>query len=364
AITGSSATGAVDVVNLGDTPLTGLSASVASAPGNLTVTPTLSTNRVEAQGTIHLNYSVTALDASQPQGIVQLHIVSAEGASTDETLGVAVWPATSHLACDQTSLKAAMPIGGQQRVQFAIINQGGAASGPITISVPSLPWLTVGNVNPLPSLAPGASNIVTLVLTPAADLPLGPYTGTMVVFGQSSSLNLPFNFLAMSQLKGDLTVQVQDEFTFYAAGSPLVTNASISIIDPVSLATVTNGYTGTNGFATFAQLPEAWYNVEITEPNHSSYKGTVLVHGGTTNVLQAFISRQLVTYSWTVVPTTVEDRTRITIQTTFETFVPAPVVTVDPPMVDLADYTNDLSQISLVISNHGLIAAQDVKIYP
>src|SRR6185503_12578341 len=72
--------------------------------------------------------------------------------------------------------------------------------------------------------------------------------------------------------------------------------------------------------------------------------------------------RETVRYIWTVEPTEIEDRTRITIETVFETFVPIPVVTIEPNVIDLADITAEVTQIDLRISNHGLIAANDFRI--
>ena len=363
-ISGSSNTGAVSVVNLGDTALTGLTPSVVSAPGNLNVSFNLGTNQVGGQQAVTLGYTVSATDASQPQGIAQLRVTSAEGAKADYTLFVAVWPTHSQLATDPSSLKAAMAIGGQQRVQFSIVNRGGLASGPVTLSIPSAPWLSVASANPIPSLAPGASNVVTLLLTPAADLTLGHYTGNIVAVAADSFATIPFDFTAMSVARGDLTVAAVDEFTFYAAGAPRVANAQVVITDHETQIVLTNGLTDTNGFFSVAQIPEAYYDIAVTASNHFDYQGGVLVHGGITNNLEAFLSRQLVQYTWTVVPTTIEDRTRITIETTFETAVPAPVVTLSPAVVDLADVQSNLSQVSLIISNHGLVAARDLMLIP
>jgi len=48
------------------------------------------------------------------------------------------------------------------------------------------------------------------------------------------------------------------------------------------------------------------------------------VSAGQVNSVVAFLYRQTVEYNWTVVPTEIEDETKITIETTFETFVPVP----------------------------------------
>jgi hypothetical protein len=80
--------------------------------------------------------------------------------------------------------------------------------------------------------------------------------------------------------------------------------------------------------------------------------------------VQAFLPRNLVTYTWTVTPTQVADQTDITLQTTFEANVSAPVVTVDPGYVDLntLDFSDGQAQIDYTITNHGLIAANHVRL--
>ena len=359
---GNTTTGTVSVVNLGGVPLSGLSASIVGQPANLSVNLQLGSTALAANGTTPLTYRVSANNLSQLQGRVEVQVTSTQGAVARASLFVGLAPLRPLLVVTPASLYSAMPVGGQQRVQFSIVNAGGVTSGPVNIALPSLPWLSLAGVNPLPPLGPGKTNLVTLLLTPAANLPLGPYQGTLAVSSPESSVNVPFNFVAMSEALGALRVEALDEFTYYGTGAPKVTNALVVVTDPLTGIVVTNGYTGTNGAFHVPNLLEAYYTVEVTAPKHSNFKGTILVHGGLTNTLQAFISRQMVQYSWTVLPTTIEDRTRITLEATFETVVPVPVITVTPPLIDLADVVGDVSQVTLQITNHGLIAAQDFKL--
>ena len=356
---GTTVTGAVSVVNIGDTTLSGLSASVVSAPANLVVTTHLDATTVSGQGSIPLTFTVQPTDLSVLQGLVTVQVASTEGPVAQAALYVGIAPLRSQLVAIPGSLYSSMPIGGQQRVQFTVANLGGVTSGPVTVSVPNLPWLTVASTNPLPPFPPQSSNTVTLLLTPATNVDLGPYTGSLVAFTDDSSVSVPFTFLAMSEALGTLQIEAVDEFTFYASGSPKVSNAVVILTDPVTHTVVTNGTTDGDGLLTLPDIREAYYDVEVAAPQHIGYKGSVLVHGGGTNKLQTFLSREMVQYRWSVVPTTVEDRTRITIETTFETDVPVPVVTIHPAMFDLADVQGDLAQVTLQVTNHGLVAAEE-----
>ncbi len=82
---------------------------------------------------------------------------------------------------------------------------------------------------------------------------------------------------------------------------------------------------------------EGYYEVNVQAAQHSSFRGNTFVTAGRTNEFEPFVSRSLVEYIWTVVPTEIEDRTRIVIETIFETVVPLPVITVEPAFIDLAN---------------------------
>jgi hypothetical protein len=358
----ASAGGVILLENQSEVALTGMSASILSKPANVTVDLILNTNVLTGNATNMLGYTVTANDASTTGGTVLARVTSAEGASVDIPFQVTVQALRPVLVATPNTLYAGMARGKQAFVEFDVSNQGSAPSGPITVSLADAPWLSLASTNPMASLAPGESNHVTLQLMPAATLTLGPYGGSLALSASNSSLAVPFNFQCLSESKGDLLISAVDEFTYYAAGAPRVTNAAVTIADATTKQVVTNAFTDEQGEFFAAGLPENYYEISLTATNHSGYRGTFLVVAGKTNALDAFLSRQLVQYVWTVTPTTIEDRTRITIQTVFETVVPAPVVTIEPALIDLADIAADQTQIDLKISNHGLVAANNFKL--
>ena len=66
-------------------------------------------------------------------------------------------------------------------------------------------------------------------------------------------------------------------------------------------------------------LTEAHYRVEVSAPDHGAHNEILLVEAARTNEVLAFLPRQTVKYFWTVEPTQIEDRTRLRIDTVFET---------------------------------------------
>ena len=360
----STAAGVIRILNQSDLPLTGLQVEVENAPANLEVALTLDTNVLAGSSTNFLSYSISALDASFVFGQIRARVTSAEGALLEVPINIRIEALRPRLVAIPQQLNTGMKRGVQRMVEFKIANLGGAPTGPISVSLPPVPWMALASPNPIPSMDPGTTNTVTLSLTPPADLPLTIYNGNLALNGVGVGLSVPYQFRALSEAKGDLLVTAVDEFTYYAAGSPRVTNAIVTVRDSLSRQVVASGATDNLGQFRAPELMEGYYDLEVSADRHSNFRGTHFVTAGITNEVSAFMSIQTVRYNWTVERIEIEDRYKITIETEFEANVPAPVVTVSPPVIDLADMlvVGQVKQVNLTVQNHGLIAVDGTRI--
>lgn len=358
----STITGQIELANPGDLPLHGLAAQVLDAPGNLDIVVSLGTNVLAELATQSLTYTLTARGATVGPADFRVRLTSTEGATLEVPFTVTVESLEPRLAVLPDKLVRGLTRGQQTLMTFSVTNSGGAASGPLTVSLPPVPWIHLASATPLPSLAPGEAALISLQLTPPGDLPLTAVTGTLAVSAGEQTVAVPFEFRALSGNRGDLRVIAADEFTYFGEGAPPLTNAAAILRDALTGIVVTNGVTSRTGEWAVSQIPEGYYELEVTADKHSSYKATQFLKAGETNSLSAFLSRQTVRYTWTVVPTEIEDRYRIVVETEFEANVPAPVVTIEPSVIDLAELGNDPLQVDLTVTNHGLIAAQDFEL--
>ncbi len=347
--------------NPGDLPLTGLSVTVLGAPASLDVAVSLDTNRIDGLGTTFLTTVIKTAPGGSG-GQFRLRVTSAEGAVVEVPVSVEIRELQPRLVAVEGERVIGMRRGVQSLVGLRVVNVGGAGTGPVTVFLPDVPWLTLASPNPLPSVEPGVTNTLTLRLSPPDALPLGTYSGSVRLGAGRTSLVVPFEFRALSEAVGDLRIQVEDEFTYFAEGAPRLAQARVTVRDAVDGEWVAGGVTGVDGGLEVPRLAEGYYEIEVTADQHTAYRGTHLVRPGITNVVTPFLSRQSVRYSWTVVPTEIEDRYRIVVETVFEANVPAPVVTIEPSVIDLAEMPGDEWQVDLVISNHGLIAAEDFRL--
>ncbi|RME96614.1 MAG: hypothetical protein D6766_00190, partial [Verrucomicrobia bacterium] len=358
-----SVSGTVRLLNLSPIPITGLTAEVVEKPANLTVDLQLGSTTLPGVGVTPLNYTVSAIDASLPGGVVKIHVGSAEGAELDVLFGVTVEALRPKLVARPGSLQAGILRGKSRSIEFTVSNEGGRESGPLNVALPDVPWMSLASINPMPSLQPGQSNVVTLLLTPPADLPLGKYNGNLAIASETTFLSVPYDFRALSEGRGNVAITVVDEFTYYAEGSPKVAGATVVLRDPFTYETVARGETDANGRFTANDLMEGFYNVEVSAPKHTTTRTAIFIEPGTTVEEDIFISRETVRYTWKVEPVEIEDHYKITVETEFETVVPTPVITVEPSVIDLGKITTDITQVNITISNHGLIAADAARLH-
>ncbi len=349
--------GQFQVRNLGDTPLTNLTFQVTGLPPSI-VLQIVGAGSLPPLATATFNYTAIALDVSTASATPTVNFSTAEGASASLGFQISVRSPTPQLATTPTALASTMLRGEQTFVQFDARNVGGAPTSLVSVQLPpGAPWLTLSSPSPLGPLASGETAAVVLTLAPAADLPLGRYTGSIVLSDGQTGVAVPFTFDAVSNATGDLRVEVTDEFSYYAPGLPRVAGAVVVVKNATTDAVVASGVTDQSGVLLFQGLTEAYYKVEARADNHGAFNSTVLVSGMQERRVEAFLPRQVVNYSWSVTPTTVNDEYRVQIEAVFETNVPTPVVTIDPPLVDLTDFTAPTKQVDFTITNHGLISA-------
>ena len=362
--------GQITLKNLGDVALTQVTAAVLTAPTNFTVSLSLgdgSNGQVLAgDGSLTLNYTLSALAGTAAgHTTITLHVLSNEGATLDIPIDVTVKALLPSLVTDPGSLYSGMVLGSQTLVSFRVSNDGGAATGPLAVLLPqNAPWLQLSSPGILPSLQPSDAQTITLQLTPDESLALANYSGKIEVkgTGAGADISVPFTFKAISNAVGSLSVDAQDEYTFFASGAPHVIGAHVTISDALSGAVVSSGVTGNDGSLLISSLPAGYYTVSVTDAGHDSYTATAIIGAGALTSVTAFMPLQTVTESWTVTPTQIQDQTQVSLNVTFSTNVPVPVVLVTPGSIDLSSLTavGQTLTVQLKVTNHGLIAAQNV----
>jgi hypothetical protein len=356
----SSATFNATLSNPTTHPLNGIGITALNLPAGLTANATLPGTTLASGASLQAGITVTAAAGYSGNRSVTFRVTTTEGIQLDVPVQVNVNPLLPRLVMTPNPLRLSALRGTQKTAVVTLENQGGAASGPINILLPNVPWMELASTVPLPSIAPGASGSFSILLKPATTDALTLHNGNLVVAPTNGpSLNLPFAVRIVSDQRGDLEIEVVDEYFYFTAEKPKVQGATVILRDPITSADIASSITNADGKASFPGIVEGWYSIEVNTTSHTRWTGLQYVMGGEANRRQVFVTKNFVSYTWTVQEIEIQDRYKITIQSTFETNVPAPVVTLTPSSLDVADLkvAGQSKVVNILIENHGFIAA-------
>lgn len=189
----------------------------------------------------------------------------------------------------------------------------------------------------------------------------GFYYETIVISNDFLNVQVGIKYFLSSSYEVELIVLAQDELSYFAEGKPLLANATITISNPIKRISRTL-ITNATGIATFSNLTETYYEVAAAANKHSP-KRVIWQPKSNRNYLSIFLERITVIITWSVIPIFYEDRYEIKLESTFETYVPAPVIVVEPLYIKINDFDDPIKDHFLIkVTNHGLIRAENFTI--
>lgn len=314
---------------------------------------------IGAGESIDISYTIKADSISKGTNWQQmpLEIKTSEGGHLDYMIYYYVYPQKAKLHANQTSINTTMTYGTPREYPITVRNIGKTETGKISLALPE--WIQTVTPREMASLSQGDSTTIILKFMPTdamqLNVPIRGQIGVNCANGDGTAIS--FNLTPVSESKGNLKVDVVDEYTFFTSEAPHVSNATVLVKNPSTNEIVAEGKTSEDGIFT-TELPEGVYTLTVEAEKHDSYSNTVIVDPGVEKTEEAFISYQAITYSWDVVETGVEDEYEIETIVKYETRVPKPVVIITLP--DERPNPNDI--IPVIVTNKGLINAIDFNL--
>jgi hypothetical protein len=362
-IDGTASDVVVQLVNPGESPLTGVTMAAEEVPANLRVEVAMPGTVVPAGGMVSVPVRIRADGTAPARAELALRASTSEGVVRRMPMSVTVEPKRARLVVEPGSVETGVVRGESRVVNLRVRNAGGATSGPVTLTLPANEWMRPTVVDALAAMEPGEAREFGLLLAPPLGVALAEFGGQFRVDDGEVGTTVPFRIRTISRAVGDLRIRAVDEVTFFDPAAPPVTNAAVTVRDALSRALVTNGVTDGNGMFVARELPEAPYEIEVEASRHNASRSSLLLVPGITNEVRAFLTRQTVTYRWTVVPTEIEDRTMLRVEADFDAFVPLPVIDVEPRFIDLGRRADgsDPRSVDLLIRNRGLVKAENLR---
>ncbi|MBS1500256.1 MAG: carboxypeptidase regulatory-like domain-containing protein [Bacteroidetes bacterium] len=363
---GDTLSGTLVVQNMSGATLTNLTLVPTNVPAGATFSfGTLASLAGGATANIPYEVSGTVLTAGFNYAAATLSVVSDQGTIQPQDAYYYCQVPGGNISADISSITTSVSqAAGQQLVQFRLMNNGAGSTGALSLSLPSVPWLTAMTPVNMPALAAGDTALVILRFLADAGVPFDtPINGTVVLNGaNSNSLVLPFTFTKVSTTVGDLTVDAVNQFTFFDEDEPHVAGATVEVRHQYTNALLASGVTDANGLFTMTDLPEGTHRLVVSKPQHLPTEQLVTVNPGTSATQTVFIQYQAITFSWSVVPTQVQDQYDVQLNMVFQTNIPIPVVTIDMPDTMPELHGQEVFAFMATLTNHGLITAKDVTL--
>lgn len=361
-----SVAGAIPIRNRSRIPLENIRVVPVSVPNGLEIS--FGSFGLGALETAELQYSFTGTSVSTGNSYQEavFQLISDDGTTMNLTCYYYSHKRRGDLDVYPPSVTTTMKRNAQKVLSFQVTNSGNGETGPISIDLPDVEWMSVMGGDTLASIAPGDSVAFNISLFPDENVPLNEYSGNFAVnCANGNGFSIPYTIQATSDSTGVLVVDVTDDYTYNTNNGhgPHLAGASVSVVGYYSLKTVAQGLTDSDGIFRIDTIPEGYYYLTVRAQSHSEYnKGVIYVEGGKTNTQQIYMQFQAISYIWDVVPTEVEDEYEYTLVTQIKTNVPVPVVVIEGPTVfDTLAY-GDTLRFSLTVSNRGLVDAYDTQI--
>ena len=351
------------IVNPGNLAVSGLSVNLVSKPDNCLV-ELLCPTTLNGKESGDIAFKITPLSASEGSDWekIVIEITSEEGEPVSVPLSYYCNTPAGKLQASISSINTTMTKGATRDYPFEIINTGKGETGKISLALPN--WMTAATPLEMASLKSGESTTVVLRLTPDDNMQLNvPVTGMIGINCQNAQgIAMPFRIEPVSEIKGTLTIDVCDEYSYYTAEAPHVKGAEVRISHPTTGMLMATGLTDENGKFS-VEINEGYYALSVSADQHDTYTNNVLVDPGTEKNMTVNLSVQAIEISYDVEETTVEDEYKIVTTLKFAVNVPIPAVElIVPSSIDAKSLAEGESLIfNAVLTNKGLVTARDVQ---
>lgn len=231
-------------------------------------------------------------------------------------------------------------------------------------------WITLASNRALGGIGVGEKRTVDINVAPDANVAEGIHEFVLRVSGGNLPAETVNVFVSVTQSGiGNLLFKASDIYTATRDKNgnliPGLAGARIFLQNEAVVSQSFELTTDAYGEAYFQNLPAGSYRFKASAQNHQEAGGRVSVKPGLTVNQSVFLEYSLIQVEWSVREITIEDRYEITLNATFETDVPAPVVVLQPTSINLPKMApGEVFQGELVLTNYGLIRADNVVARP
>ena len=265
----------------------------------LMITVTLSHSVLQPGETASIDIHVKS--ASALRASFTITVRSVEGTEALLFVNLFIAQILPELVISPSSFTTRVVRGTARSLDFNVTNVGSIPVNMVRAVLPNVVFMSLVNFGTSVQqnerelvLDSGESALLTVLVTIPPEEPLGEISGRIVISSMETFETIHFRILVSSDMLMNLTVVVEDEYTYFAEGRPLLSGAVVTLTNSQRgiRETLT---TGESGMVTFLNINEDRYQLRVTGPNHVPLD-LILVTSAEEPVHTVFLPRRAVTY--------------------------------------------------------------------
>lgn len=229
-------------------------------------------------------------------------------------------------------------------------------------------WISLASTTLIKSFAPGDQAAFELRFAPNNAVAEGIYSMRLRVLSTNSlPIDVPISVSVNKAGEGSVRFKVVDTYTNTLDANNLLIQglggASVSLRSESNPLLQSAGQTDALGELLLGPLPPGRYLYTVQAGSHEPESGRIVLRAGVTVAERVFLDYRAVSFTWSVTPTTVIDQYNVTLNATYQTLVPAPVLLVEPSSINISELSvGEFVAGELSVTNYGLLRADDVEL--
>ncbi|MFC1795896.1 carboxypeptidase regulatory-like domain-containing protein, partial [Pseudomonadota bacterium] len=319
---------------------------------------------------------LTGTDAAAPADIIILTAKAADSGSVNRgqaRIDYQLADAQPFLVPEPASVNTGVARGDQVTETVSIQNQGLIPALAVTAELldesgtgPAPDWISLASPAALGDIGVGSEAAVQVVATPTAAVLDGLYFVRIRIASDNAvGGDIPFTVAVTQSGDGDVEFRVIDMFTnTLDEGGQLIeglAGATVKVQHETVPGIEQSAVTDAAGEALITGLPAGRYRFRVSALDHSDTAGGVIIRPGGLAQELVFLELPTVSFEWSVVETTIEDRYEVRLEALYRTFVPAPVLVFEPALITIPDLQpGEFISGEITLSNYGLIRVTTV----
>jgi len=346
-----------------------------SLPPGITLSPTSPIN-LSGGASAQINVQFTADNSGGNTGTVILVAHASDSGSASRgsvAVNYSLSAPTPALYPQPTFVQTGVSQGNQVLATVKLQNKGLIAATNVvaqllnndgSTNVPA--WVNLVSGGTAAALDVGAEQVIQISAAPTTSVSDSIYNFKIrVTAGNATGGDIPVSISVTQSGVGNVMFNASDIYTNTLDTNgqtiPGLAGATIKVQNQNVYTVLQSATTEASGNAEIDGLPVGYYTFVANAPNHSTVSGVFTVLPGVTATQSVFLDYNVVSIQWSVTETDIPDQYQVTLDATYQTQVPAPVLLIEPASVNLPDMqVGEVYAGEMTITNYGLVRADDL----